>query len=306
MIGVLLEYTLAAYKAHRPQSNAPSQPLQFRFTGLRRLTVWLYFRKLKLMKLTSSPLARRIAASVCVATLAAGFRLSAADPAPAAPRSGSAPVRNTLTADEKAAGWQLLFNGTNFAGWHNFQSPGVSAGWAVTNNLLACIDPNHAGDLVTSNQFAAFELQLDYKIAPAGNSGIMYHVTEQGRTTWESGPEFQLEDNEVALDPVRCGWLYGLYQPPVDTTTGKPLDATKPAGQWNHIRLLVTPEKCEHEINGVKYFSYVIGSDDFNARVKASKFGAMPLFAKSPTGLIALQGDHGSIVFRNIKILVKK
>jgi hypothetical protein len=130
----------------------------------------------------------------------------------------------------------------------------------------------------------------------------MYHVAEKGRAAWASGPEFQLEDNQKAGDPVRCGWLYGLYQPPTDPKTGKPLDATKAAGQWNHVRLLVTPEKCEHEINGVKYFEYVIGSDDFNSRVAKSKFARMSQFAKSKSGAIALQGDHGQVSFRNIMI----
>ena len=122
------------------------------------------------------------------------------------------------------------------------------------------------------------------------------------RHVWETGPEFQLEDNEKAADPIRCGWLYALYQPPIDPKTGKTLDATKPVGEWNHVRLVITPEKCEHYINGVKYFEYVLGSDDFKARVAKSKFARMKNFAKSDTGYIALQGDHGQIAFRNIKI----
>jgi hypothetical protein len=130
----------------------------------------------------------------------------------------------------------------------------------------------------------------------------MFHVTDAGDHAWATGPEFQLEDNVKATDHQRCGWLYALYQPPLDPATGKILDATKPVGEWNHVRLLVTREKCEHEINGVKYFEYVLGSDDFNARVAKSKFGKMPLFAKSDKGFIALQGDHGSVSFRNIKI----
>lgn len=77
---------------------------------------------------------------------------------------------------------------------------------------------------------------------------------------------------------------------------------TKPVGQWNHVRLLVSPEKCEHEINGVKYFDYALDSDDFNARVAKSKFARMPGFAKSNSGYLALQGDHGQVSFRNIKI----
>jgi hypothetical protein len=209
---------------------------------------------------------------------------------------------NTLTDAEKTAGWQLLFDGQDFAGWHNFKSDGIRSGWQVKDGALVCVDPHNAGDIVTSNQFDWFELQLDYNISEAGNSGIMYHVTDAGNAIWATGPEFQLEDNEKAADKIRCGWLYALYQPPVDPATGKILDATKPVGQWNHVRLLVTPEKCVHEINGVKYFEYVLHSDDFNARVARSKFGKMPFFAKADLGYIGLQGDHGSISFRNIKI----
>jgi hypothetical protein len=211
---------------------------------------------------------------------------------------------NTLSSSERAAGWQLLFDGKDFNGWHNFKHDGVRPGWEVKDGVLVCSDPHNAGDIVTSNQYQWFELQLDYNISEAGNSGIMYHVGDTGGAVWATGPEFQLEDNKEARDPIRCGWLYQLYQPPIDPATGKTLDATKPVGEWNHVRLLISPDKCEHDINGVKYFEYVLGSDDFNARVAKSKFSKMPGFAKSPTGYIALQGDHGQVSFRNIKVRV--
>ena len=70
----------------------------------------------------------------------------------------------------------------------------------------------------------------------------------------------------------------------------------------DRLRLVISPEQCEHWINGVKYFNYVIGSEDFQKRVAASKFSRMPLFAKSNAGYIALQGDHGAVSFRNILI----
>ncbi|MEJ0088597.1 MAG: DUF1080 domain-containing protein [Limisphaerales bacterium] len=209
---------------------------------------------------------------------------------------------NTLTKAEQKAGWILLFDGQDLSGWHNFKKDGVRPGWQVKDGALVCVDPHNAGDIVTSNKFDWFELELDYNISEGGNSGIMFHVTDDGGAAWATGPEFQLEDNAKAADLQRCGWLYALYQPPVDPATGKTLDATKPAGEWNHVRLVISPEKCVHEINGVKYFEYVLGSDDFNARVASSKFGKMPGFAKSNSGYIALQGDHGSISFRNIKI----
>jgi hypothetical protein len=209
---------------------------------------------------------------------------------------------NTLTEAERAAGWKLLFNGKDFTGWRNFKRQDVRPGWEVKDGALVCADPHNAGDIVTADQYDWYDLQLDYNISVAGNSGIMYHVTDAGGAAWATGPEFQLEDNKAAADRIRCGWLYGLYQPPTDPATDKPVDATKPAGEWNHVRLLLTPEKCVHEINGVKYFEYVLGSEDFTNRVAKSKFARMPNFAKSNTGYIALQGDHGRISFRNIKL----
>jgi hypothetical protein len=209
---------------------------------------------------------------------------------------------NTLTGSEKAAGWKLLFDGKTLTGWHNFKKEGVRPGWQVKDGTLACVDPHDAGDIVTADKFDWFELELDYNISEGGNSGIMYHVTEEGNAAWATGPEIQLEDNAKAADPQRCGWLYALYQPATDPKTGKPIDATKPAGEWNHLRIVISPEKCVHEVNGVKYVEYVLGSDDFKARVAKSKFGTMPLFAKSDSGYIALQGDHGQVSFRNIKV----
>jgi len=209
---------------------------------------------------------------------------------------------NTLTAEEKAAGWKLLFNGKTLDGWHNFKKEGVRPGWQAKDGALVCVDPHNAGDIVTAEKYGAFELQLDFKMAEGANSGIIFHVTDEGGAVWATGPEIQLEDNAKAADPQRCGWLYGLYKPADDPKTGKPLDATKPAGEWNHMRIVISPEKCVHEVNGVKYVEYVLGSEDFKARVAKSKFGKMPLFAKSDTGYLALQGDHGQVTFRNIKV----
>ncbi|MEN9678661.1 MAG: hypothetical protein RIS76_4557 [Verrucomicrobiota bacterium] len=225
-------------------------------------------------------------------SLVVALALNAAD--------GSQP--NQLTAKEKSDGWNLLFDGTTFSGWTNFKSPQVRPGWKVKDGALVCVDPHDAGDLVSPGSYGWFELQLDYNISEGGNSGIMFRVADEGNAAWASGPEFQLEDNAKAGDAQKCGWLYALYQPPVDPKTGKPIDATKPAGQWNHVRLVVAPDGCLHEINGVTYFTYVLGSEDFKARVAKSKFASMPLFAKAKSGRIAIQGDHGQISFRNIKV----
>lgn len=209
---------------------------------------------------------------------------------------------NTLTPAQEKEGWKLLFNGKTLKGWNNFKSKDIRPGWKVVDGALVCADPHDAGDLCTEDEYEWFELEFDYKMEEAANSGIIYHITEKEDYVWATGPEIQLEDNAKAADPERCGWLYGLYKPEIDPKTDKPIDATKPAGEWGHIRIVISPEKCEHIVNGVKYFEYVLGSEDFKQRVAASKFGSMPNFAKSTKGFIALQGDHGSVSFKNIKI----
>ena len=201
---------------------------------------------------------------------------------------------NTLTAGEKKAGWTLLFDGKD-AGphWRNFKKEGISDGWKVEKGELIRHGKG-AGDIITKKQFDAFELTLDFKISKAGNSGLMFHVTEGEKTPWRTGPEIQIQDNVDGHDPQKAGWLYQLYK--------ADKDATKPVGEWNTLRILITPEKCVHWMNGTKYTEYVKGSKDWDEKVAASKFSKFPKFGKATKGHICLQ-DHGNLVsFRNIKI----
>ena len=200
---------------------------------------------------------------------------------------------NTLTDAEKAAGWSLLFDGTSTDQWRNYKKDGISDGWVVKDGVLTRAKKG-AGDIITKQKFAAFEIVLDYKISAGGNSGLMFRVTEDGDRPWHSGPEIQIQDNKDGHDPQKAGWLYQFY------STEK--DATKPAGEWNTLKVLITPERCVHTMNGTKYVEYVIGSDDWNAKLAASKFSKFPGFAAAAEGHICLQ-DHGNEVsFRNIKI----
>jgi len=202
---------------------------------------------------------------------------------------------NTLSDEEKAAGWKLLFDGETTKGWRNYKQEKISNGWKVVDGALTRAG-NGAGDIVTEDQYDAFEFSMEYRISKEGNSGLMYHVTEDQDAPWQSGPEVQVQDNVDGHDPQKSGWLYQLYS--------SKTDATKPVGEWNEIRILITPEKCEQYMNGEKYCEYVKGSKDWDERVAKSKFGSMPNFGKATKGFICLQ-DHGNeVAFRNIKIRV--
>lgn len=213
------------------------------------------------------------------------------------------PNVNQLTDAEKAAGWKLLFDGKTTAGWRNFRKQTVSPGWQVIDGALCRVDKS-AGDIITDGQYDNFILELDYKVPPHANSGIMYRVSEDEARAPFTGVEFQILDNtDPKGDSQKSGWAYALYQPPVDPTTGKPVDATKPVGQWNHVKLACNGPHVEHWMNGVKYCEYQIGSDDWNQRVAKSKFAKWLKFAKYAIGHIALQGDHGDVCYTNIKLL---
>jgi hypothetical protein len=209
-----------------------------------------------------------------------------------AKESAAAPL-NTLAPQEEAAGWKLLFDGKTTNGWRMYKGDAVSPGWKVIDGTLVRA-ADGAGQIITTDKYDWFELSLDYKISRGGNSGITFHVTEDGVDPGATGPEVQILDNKEGGDPQKAGWLYQLYHPD--------FDATHPAGQWNHVRILVTPQKCETYMNGRKYYEYVIGSPDWDKRVAQSKFINFPNWGKAKNGYIHLQ-DHGNwVAFRNIKI----
>lgn len=202
---------------------------------------------------------------------------------------------NTLTEAEKAEGWTLLFDGKDLSHWRNYKKEGISEKWQVADGAFT-LTAKGGGDIITKETYGAFELKLEYRISKAGNSGLMYHVTEEESTPWRTGPEIQIQDNVDGKDPQKAGWLYQLY--------ASETDATKPAGEWNEIHIIITPEKCVHYMNGVKYVEYVKGSADWDAKVAASKFAKFEKFGKATKGHLCLQ-DHNDVVsFRNVKIKV--
>ena len=201
--------------------------------------------------------------------------------------------QNELTEAESRSGWKLLFDGKTTDGWRNYKKDAVGDGWKIEDGILSRVGKG-AGDIITDGQFEHFELQLEYRISKGGNSGLMFHVTEEEPAPWQTGPEVQIQDNIAGHDPKLAGWLYGLFEAPVD--------ATHPPGHWNRLRLKITEQECGIHMNGVLYCRFDKGSEQWNTRVQESKFSKFPKFGVSNKGHICLQ-DHGNpVAFRNIKI----
>lgn len=207
---------------------------------------------------------------------------------------------NMLTPTEQAAGWVLLLDGRTSAGWRGYRKDVMPAGWQVLDGALTRVAP--AGDIVTIDRYGNFELTLEWRVAKGGNSGIFYRVSEEFEYPWQSGLEMQVLDNQAHPDGrsplTSAGALYGIYP-------ARP-GVARPAGEWNAARLLLNGDHVEHWLNGVKLVEAELGSPEWQTRVKASKFGAMPRYGRNHSGHIGLQ-DHGDrVAYRNIKIRVLK
>jgi hypothetical protein len=231
---------------------------------------------------------------LALAVFAAAFTLASC-----ASSNGTAKMQpmNSLTAEQARDGWKLLFDGKSTAGWRNYRSTSISPGWTVENGTLVKSGEN-AGDIVTLDQYASFDLVLDWKISEGGNSGILYRATEENDYIWQSAPEMQILDDARHADGksplTSAGSNFALHE--------APRGIVHPAGEWNTARVLVNGNHVEHWLNGTKLLEYELGSDDWKARVAGSKFATMPRYGMAARGYIGLQ-DHGDRVeFRNIRI----
>ncbi len=223
---------------------------------------------------------------------------------------------NTLTAKEKAAGWQLLFDGNSIAGWHNYGKTSIGKSWVIDDNAIHLnAKPNpeghwqapDGGDILTGEEYGDFELELDWKIGACGNSGIFYNVQEKPEKYgygWMTGPEMQVLDNTCHPDSKfpkhRAGDLYDMIECKYVTV--------KPAGTWNHVRIVFRKGKLEHWLNNkkvvtLKMFDNGKPTQKWLDLIAGSKFPSLSKdFGLSTTGRISLQ-DHGDPVwFKNIKI----
>ncbi len=205
---------------------------------------------------------------------------------------------NTLSSDEIAAGWRLLFDGVSTAQWRGYHEDSMPAGWHADQGVL--VKSGSTNDIITREEFSDFELDLDWKIEHGGNAGIFYRATEEYPKVYWTGPEYQLLDDPNHPDGrnrlTSVGSAYGLYP--------SPSGVEHPAGEWNTTRIIVQGNHVEHWLNGTRLVAYELRSPDWLEKVNASKFADWPQYGLAARGHIAIQGDHnGELSLRNIRIL---
>ncbi len=222
--------------------------------------------------------------------------------AAAAPCAGT----NTLTPEEKAAGWELLFDGKSLAGWHGYNGQPLAA-WTVEDCALKTVgtEGNYGSDkradLVTDRQFTNFEISLDWKASKGGNSGVMYGVVEDRKydAPWKTGPEYQLIDDvgfPEKLEPwQKAGANYAMHLPNAEKKLA-------PVGEWNTSRIVVNGTHVEHWLNEKKILEFERWTPEWRKLRDSGKWKDAPDYGLAKTGRIALQ-DHGSVFwFRNVKL----
>lgn len=226
--------------------------------------------------------------------LFATLTLAARAATPAAPSP-------TLTAEEKATGWQLLFDGHSLAGWRLFGKPATTAigpGWKAENGILKKIAGIKSGDIISERTFDNFELRWEWRIEQEGNNGVKYFVTEKRPAA--PGHEYQMIDDDAPKwaklhAESKTASFYEVLPPAAD----RPLN---PPGQWNRSRIVVRGQTVEHWLNDRQVLTYELGSAAVRAGIAKSKFNKYPDFGQKVRGPIMLT-DHGDEAwFRAIKI----
>jgi hypothetical protein len=218
---------------------------------------------------------------------------------------------NTLTDTEKKNGVKLLWDGKTSNGWRGaYKTSFPDKGWQISDGVLSVLksegaESTNGGDIVTTDEFGAFELQFEFRLTEGANSGVKYFVTESEQNKGSAiGLEYQVLDDEKHPDAKQgtagnrtIASLYDLI-PSIKNPQAK-----KKIGDWNRGMVRVYPDnRVEHFLNGYKVVEYQRGGQMYRALVARSKYAVWPNFGEAAKGRILLQ-DHGDKVdYRSIKI----
>lgn len=219
-------------------------------------------------------------------------------------------IEGTSVSDDDK--WIYLFDGSSTKGWRAYNGDTLPPQWVVKDSALTFdterrmeADRKGGKDIIYGDEeFDNFELYLEWKIPEGGNSGILYHLKEGYNSPPEVSPEYQLLDdlgweriNNAQLEEwQKTGADYAMHIPDPEQKI------VKPAGAWNTSRIVFTPERVEHWLNGRKVVSFVPWSDDWYERKGKGKWKDFPDYGKYKKGYIGLQDHDSPLWFKNIKI----
>jgi len=208
-------------------------------------------------------------------------------------------IDNTITKAEEKAGWKLLFDGKTTNGWRLYQNIQAD-GWQIINGELISKmkGPTKRADLITVEQHDNFELVFDWKVEKGANGGVIYRALENDRPSYESGPEYQLIDDNGYADKLenfqKSGADYAMHAPSKL--------AAKPVGQFNRSKIVVNESHVEHWLNGEKVVEFELWTPEWQQLKENGKWKDAKNYGSVKKGFIALQDHGGGVSFKNIKL----
>ena len=205
---------------------------------------------------------------------------------------------NELSKAEKSQGWRSLFDGVSLDQWRSYGEVAVNSGWGIESGCIARLV--WGGDLITKEQFANFELRLEWRISDSGNSGIFIRGDERGDSLSQTALEMQVLDNYGHWDrhdpKHRAGAYYDMIAPDHDTS--------RPVGFWNRVYILARGEHVEFWLNGRQTSSFNQGDSEWKALYEQSKFAKRPRYGNLKVGHIGLQDHWDKVWYRALRIRV--
>lgn len=196
--------------------------------------------------------------------------------------------------------WEVIFDGTSTGQLRGYKQEGFPAqAWSVTDGTLTTNPQATPVDLVTKGEYTDFDLQLEWRVTPGANSGVMYHAGENAAEAWNTGPEIQVLDDARHADgqhpKTSAGALYALVAPDENKVLN-------PVGEWNQFRLLVIGPRVRHWLNGRKLLDIRTDSPKLKELIARSKFAEFPGFNHLETGHIVLQHHQDQVSYRNVRV----
>jgi hypothetical protein len=188
---------------------------------------------------------------------------------------------NTLTDEEKKAGFELIFNGKDLTGWDK------KTNWKVVDGALYRAAGGGGLTYQAKKTPDDFELRFEWKVAKGSNSGIYYRPGQY---------EYQILDNKVHGDGknprTSAASLYFCMAPSKD--------ATKPVGEWNTGRIVCKGTIIQHWLNGERVIDFDYADPKWAWEVELLRIRGGDVKARGAH--LHLQ-DHGDPVwYRNIKL----
>ncbi len=206
---------------------------------------------------------------------------------------GIEPVR--LSDEEKAEGFEMLFDGTSLHKWH-----GNKIDYNVVNGEIAVESRSRggsdSGDLYTNEEYCDFAFRFEFKLTPGANNGVGVRAPGEGDAAYV-GYEVQILDH---FNDIYKGWLapYQHHGSLYGIIPAKKLDALNPVGEWNSEEIYMKGNYIRVTVNGQVVTEGDIAEATKNGTIDGQDHPGL----KRTCGYIGFLGHGDRLWIRNVRV----